>query len=79
MFFQIVFYWFFSESWYNTAEIELVHVAEETCNSVVVKALCYKLEGPGFETQLKRIIFLNLPNSSGRTRHYGLLNLWRKV
>jgi hypothetical protein len=41
--------------------------------SVVVKALCYKPEGRGFETRLGA--FLNLPNPSGRTRPWGLLNL----
>jgi hypothetical protein len=41
--------------------------------SVVVKALCYKLEGCGFDTQWGE--FLNLPNPSGRTRPWGLLSL----
>jgi hypothetical protein len=41
--------------------------------SVVVKALCYKPEGRGFDTQ--RGEFLNLPNLSGRTRPWGLLSL----
>jgi hypothetical protein len=40
--------------------------------SVVVKALCYKKEGRGFDT---RGDFLNLPNPSGRTRPRGLLSL----
>jgi hypothetical protein len=34
--------------------------------SVVVKALCYKPEGRGFDSRLGE--FLNLPNLSGRTR-----------
>jgi hypothetical protein len=33
--------------------------------SVVVKALCYKPEGRGFDTRWGE--FLNLPNPSGRT------------
>jgi hypothetical protein len=41
--------------------------------SVVVKALCYKPEGRGFDTRLGE--FLNLPNLSGRTRPWGLLSL----
>jgi hypothetical protein len=41
--------------------------------SVVVKALCYKPEGRGFETRCGE--FFNLPNLSGRTRPWGLLSL----
>jgi hypothetical protein len=41
--------------------------------SVVVKALCYKPEGRGFDTRLGE--FLNLPNPSVRTRPWGLLSL----
>jgi hypothetical protein len=41
--------------------------------SVVVKALCYKLEGRGFDSRWGE--FLNLPNPSGRTRPWGLLSL----
>jgi hypothetical protein len=41
--------------------------------SLVVKALGYKPQGRGFETQWGEI--LNLPNPSGRTRPCGLLNL----
>jgi hypothetical protein len=37
-------------------------------SSVVVKALCYKLEDPWFETQWGEWICFNLPNPSGRTR-----------
>jgi hypothetical protein len=44
--------------------------------SVVVKALCYKPEGRGFDTQWGE--FLNLPNPSGRTRPWGLLSLWQE-
>jgi hypothetical protein len=40
--------------------------------SAVVKALCSKLEGHGFNT---RWDFLNLPNPSGCTRPWGLLSL----
>jgi hypothetical protein len=43
------------------------------CGSVVVKALCHKPEGRGFDT--RRCEFLNLPNPSGRTRPWGLLSL----
>jgi hypothetical protein len=42
--------------------------------SVVVKALCYKSEGRGFETRWGEWIILNLPNLSGRTRPWGLLS-----
>jgi hypothetical protein len=41
--------------------------------SVVVKALCYKLEGRGFDSRCGE--FLNLPHLSGRTRPWGLLSL----
>jgi hypothetical protein len=41
--------------------------------SVVVKELCYKPEGRGFDTQLGEI--LNLRNPSGRTRPWGSLSL----
>jgi hypothetical protein len=41
--------------------------------SVVVKALCYKPEGRGFDSRWGE--FLNLPNLSGRTRPWGLLSL----
>jgi hypothetical protein len=37
--------------------------------SIVVKALCYKPEGRGFDTRWGE--FLNLPNLSGRTRPWG--------
>jgi hypothetical protein len=41
--------------------------------SVVVKALCYKPDGRGFDSRWGE--FLNLPNPSGRTRPWGLLSL----
>jgi hypothetical protein len=41
--------------------------------SVVVRAICYKSEGRGFDTQ--RGEFLNLPNPSCCTRPWGLLSL----
>jgi hypothetical protein len=41
--------------------------------SVVVKALCCKPEGRGFDTGLGE--FLNLPNPSGRTGPRGLFSL----
>jgi hypothetical protein len=42
-------------------------------SSVVVKALCYKPEGRGSDTQWGD--FLNLPNPSGRTGPWGILSL----
>jgi hypothetical protein len=39
----------------------------------LVKALCYKPEGHGFDTRWGE--FLNLSNPSGRTRSWGLLSL----
>jgi hypothetical protein len=47
--------------------------ALHTCGRVVVKALCYKPEGRGFDT--RRGQFLNLSNPSGRTRPWDLLSL----
>jgi hypothetical protein len=44
--------------------------------SVVVKALCYKPGGRGFDTLWGE--FLNLPNPSVRTRSWGLLGLQQK-
>jgi hypothetical protein len=41
--------------------------------SVVIKTLCYKPEGRGFDTRLGD--FLNVPNPSGRTRPWGSLSL----
>jgi hypothetical protein len=46
---------------------------KEARGSLVVKALGYKPEGRGFETRWGEI--LNLHNSSGRTRPWGLHNL----
>jgi hypothetical protein len=43
--------------------------------SVVVKTLCYELEGSGFETRWGEYIFFNLPNSSARTVPWGSLSL----
>jgi hypothetical protein len=40
--------------------------------SVVVKALCYKPEGRGYDTRWGE--FLSLFNPSGRTRPWGLLS-----
>jgi hypothetical protein len=42
---------------------------------IVVKALCYKPEGRGFEKLRGKFFFFNLPNPSGRTRSCGLLSL----
>jgi hypothetical protein len=39
-------------------------------------ALCYKPEGSGFDTRWGE--FLNLPNPSGHTRPWDLLNLQQK-
>jgi hypothetical protein len=39
--------------------------------SVVLKALCYKLEAGSIPDE---VIFLNLPNPSGHTRPWGLLS-----
>jgi hypothetical protein len=41
--------------------------------SVVVKALCHKPEGRGFETDEVND-FVKLPNPSGRTRPWSLLS-----
>jgi hypothetical protein len=41
--------------------------------SAVVKALCYKPGGRGFDPECGE--FLNLPNSSGRIRPWGLFTL----
>jgi hypothetical protein len=46
-----------------------------TRGSVVVKALCYKPEGCGFENHEVDDFFFNLSNPSGRTRAWSLLNL----
>jgi hypothetical protein len=44
----------------------LVQEDQGARGNVVVKALCYKPEGRGFDTRCGE--FLNLPNPSGRTR-----------
>jgi hypothetical protein len=46
---------------------------EKALSSIVIKALCYKPEGRRFDIRWGD--FLNLPNSSGRTRPWGLLSL----
>jgi hypothetical protein len=46
---------------------------QRTHCSVVVKAPCYKLEDRGFDTRWGE--FLNLHNSFGRIRPWGLLSL----
>jgi hypothetical protein len=46
---------------------------EGVCGSIVVKALCYKPDGRGFDTRWDE--FLNVSNPSGRTRPCGLLSL----
>jgi hypothetical protein len=48
-------------------KIETVH----NISSLVIKVLCYKLEGHGFDT--RQGDFLNLPNPSGRSRPWCLL------
>jgi hypothetical protein len=45
----------------------------EARDGVVVKALCYKPEGRGFDTRSSDF-FLNLPNPSGRTRPWGFIS-----
>jgi hypothetical protein len=51
----------------------LITIYLEARGSVVVKALCYKLEGLWFDARCGDV--LNLPNPSGRTRPWGLLSL----
>jgi hypothetical protein len=59
---------------WGTNWIYICYVEESGAyRSVVVKALCYKLEGCRFDTQWGD--FLNLPNTSGCTRPWGLLSL----
>jgi hypothetical protein len=50
----------------NSAEVD------GASGSVVLKVLCYKLEGRGLPDE---VIFLNLPNPSGCTRPWDLLSL----
>jgi hypothetical protein len=52
---------------------QMEHSALGARGSVVVKALCYKPEGHGFDTRLGE--FLNLPNPSGHSTPWGLLSL----
>jgi hypothetical protein len=47
--------------------------------SLVVKALCYKLQDRRFETEWGELIFLNLPNPSGSTRSREIMFLGSKV
>jgi hypothetical protein len=63
----------FKVSIFFMKNITISNAQLEACSSVVVKALCYKLEGRGFETQWGE--FLNLFNPSGRSRTWGLLSL----
>jgi hypothetical protein len=42
---------------------------------LVVKALCYKPEGRGFETRQGELIPFELPNPSGLARPWGLVSL----
>jgi hypothetical protein len=58
---------------FNYVYLFIYYLYIEARFSVVVKALCYKPEGRGFDTRWGE--FLNLPNSSGRTRPWGLLSL----
>jgi hypothetical protein len=53
--------------------LEVLNIFLGVRGSVVVKALCYKPKGRGFDS--RRGEFLNLPNPSGRTRPWGLLSL----
>jgi hypothetical protein len=52
---------------------ENLFVTSRILRHVVVKALCYKPEGRGFDSRWGE--FLNSPNPSGRTRPWGLLSL----
>jgi hypothetical protein len=63
---------FMSYSLFNNLLYRLFGTKGACCN-IVVKLLCYKPEGRGFET--RRGEFLNLPNPSGRSRPWGLLSL----
>jgi hypothetical protein len=56
-------------------DINMFVYSLEARGSVVVEVLCYKAEGRGFETPIRRINFFNLPNPCGRTRPLGLLGL----
>jgi hypothetical protein len=47
--------------------------SKDTTKCKRAHALCYKPEGSGFDTRWGE--FLNLPNPSGPTRPWGLLNL----
>jgi hypothetical protein len=51
----------------------LIFLPFSPSGSVVVKALCFKPEGSGFNTRWGK--FLNLPNPSDRIRPWGLLSL----
>jgi hypothetical protein len=51
----------------------VIAVSQSSRGSLMVKALGYKPEGRGFETQWDEI--LNLPNHSGHTRLWSLLSL----
>jgi hypothetical protein len=53
--------------------LDTLRMGEWGTGSVVVKALCFKLEGRGFDTRWSE--FLNLLNSSGRTKPWGSLSL----
>jgi hypothetical protein len=53
--------------------IKILYYKKGARGSVVVKTLCYKPEGRGFDSRW--VEFLNLPNPSGRTRPWGLLSL----
>jgi hypothetical protein len=59
--------------YYCTINIIIVIIIIGARGILVVKALGYKPEGSGFEIPWGEI--LNLPNSSGRTRPWGLLSL----
>jgi hypothetical protein len=52
---------------------ELTNLLRGVRDSVVIKALCYKPEGRGYETRWGE--FLNLPNLSGFIKPWGSLSL----
>jgi hypothetical protein len=59
--------------WRHFDDFSFGRTRVEAHGSVVVKALCYKPEGHGFDSRWGE--FLNLPNPSVRTRPWGLLSL----
>jgi hypothetical protein len=68
--------WRKESAWHTQTHTGRWHILTVYFTIKSVEALCYKLEGRGFETWwCERIFFFNLPNPSGRTKPWGLLNL----